>query len=545
MNENEKNMEMEQNPYDALIKEERLEPAIVLKPSQQLSEPEQIEKAVEIKPLADQAIYSKLKRKEKREDQRFHFTVEEDLLVPDTEPDMEIIYNVEGCTKNIHIEDNNIHGTASLETMYLPGKDHNDRVVILESTIDFKKELEQDGDVNVHCKIRQIDFRVINERKYKVILQLEVIVELIEEQEYQLFNGIKDEELEVKKEKIQFTNLVATKTKETEISENVSINDEKIRPVKILKASFTIAENHRQLTREKLILNDTIWVRIIYMAEVAYQGNLANNVMYYQGKIDCTQFLLLDDENEISCSKVDYDISGLTADINTAGNGFCIEGIVRTKADLYGITEKEIITDFFHKKEDFIYDRQEQMISSGMNFEMQTIEVQEKIALQSDGELPSRILYESGHMIESKLDENTIKGKLQIEVLLITENGRTISARKNAEFTASTKKKNVELNAIMIREIQSEISSSGNIVFTVQIQASLYQEYENTLTLISNPCLVRDDKQKNNYPIIICTAKAGDTVWDIAKKYKVPPENITKLNNVENIVEGMRLVIAK
>lgn len=545
MGENEKRIEMKENPYDSLVKEEPIEPAIVLNKQVKQDEPVHIEPSVEIIPLSDRTIYSQMKFQEDRRTKALNITVEEELLVPDTEPDMEMIFNVDADIQNIKVEDGNLTGSLLVETMYLPNNNHNDRIIVIQSSVILKKNIEMKTKGNIECKVRHIDSHIINERKYKITAVLEVTSYEVEEKSYEIFEAIKNEELECQKEKINFLNLATTKTKETELNENLSIKDENIRPVKILKTKFSITENHKQMSKEKVITNDSIWVRIIYLAEVAYQGNLANNIMYYQGNVDVTQFISFGEESEISYCKIDSDISGLQAQVNGAGNGFRIEGIVKSKAYMYNVQEKEIITDFFHKKDKIICDKKEEQICNGLEMSSQSVDLHENITIQGGNEFPNRILYVDGKIIESSLENNEINGKLQIQILTITEDNRTVVARKNVEFTASASINDAQLEDVLIREMSADVSGSGKIDVDLQLQVKLCSRKMTSVTLIQNPCIAKEEGATVNYPIIICTVKNGETIWDIAKKYQVPADHITSINNVETIQEGMRLVIAK
>lgn len=133
MDENEKRIEMKENPYDSLVKEETIEPAIVLNSQVKQSESEYIEKPVEIMPLSDRTIYSEMKFDEDRRTSEIRLTIEEELLVPDTEPDMEMIFNVDVNVQTIKVEDNNLTGSLLVETMYLPNNNHNDRIIVIQS----------------------------------------------------------------------------------------------------------------------------------------------------------------------------------------------------------------------------------------------------------------------------------------------------------------------------------------------------------------------------------------------------------------------------
>jgi LysM repeat protein len=90
-----------------------------------------------------------------------------------------------------------------------------------------------------------------------------------------------------------------------------------------------------------------------------------------------------------------------------------------------------------------------------------------------------------------------------------------------------------------------EIVNQNQISVTVQLQAEVEVFVKGQIKLISNPCIVREETQKKNYPVILYTVKQNDNLWDIAKKYRVPVERIMEINKTETIREGMKIVVAK
>ncbi len=58
----------------------------------------------------------------------------------------------------------------------------------------------------------------------------------------------------------------------------------------------------------------------------------------------------------------------------------------------------------------------------------------------------------------------------------------------------------------------------------------------------------KENSEEDEYKMIVYFVKKGDTIWSIAKKFKVYMENIIKLNNLENpdkINVGDRLYIMR
>ena len=97
MNEKERTMVPEFNPYDLLTEPETkpVKSPVILGNAGKPEKKIQGENAMEIIPLASKAIYNKIPLKEWNTVDTINFEIEEDILVPDTFPDMEMILNMD------------------------------------------------------------------------------------------------------------------------------------------------------------------------------------------------------------------------------------------------------------------------------------------------------------------------------------------------------------------------------------------------------------------------------------------------------------------
>lgn len=571
MSEFENTMELSINPYDDLIEkpaEPVVSPVILTGPGRK--EPELPGKTMELVPLAGDVIHKADTVRELVELWSGEAEVEEDLLVPDTEADMETVLNIEAAAGSLGIHEAEggsceIRGDLKLETMYRSAGVYNNALSVISAAIPFKKNCGAVevpvADIIVCAEIKKKEHHIINERKYRVKVQIGLTLKTVCEKEMAWFDGIKGQELYLKKEPVKFAELISRKSRDSEVDEELLINNEKIQPLKILKSCFTIAENHRKITREKLIINETIWVRIIYMAEIASKGNLSGQPMLFLGKIDHTQFFTLGkNESEALACTVHPHAEDLKVEINDAFTGFRVTGDVISDICLYRFPEKEIVTDFYHGTEEMTCDRNAGPVCTGLENLCVEHTVRESISLNDNGGDDQRIIYldasAGGITAEATAKGIAVKGRLQLEVITMNEGDYTVRASKMCDFTcmadlpdhasrsAGEHGLRVEQNSVLVREMTGDISG-GMINITAQIQAQLTVYEERQLTVISNPCIVRSGETVKVYPLTVYTVKENETVWDIAKRFRVPEENITDVNAAEDIHPGKKIVIVK
>jgi hypothetical protein len=146
-----------------------------------------------------------------------------------------------------------------------------------------------------------------------------------------------------------------------------------------------------------------------------------------------------------------------------------------------------------------------------------------------------------------------VSGKLQLEAVTINDGDYTSVARKICDFNCSTDAPEADSNCsiriktdrIFVREVSGDISGGAQINLTVHVQAQLTLLQECNIGMISNPCFLRTDEKVKDYPITVYTVKENESVWDIAKRFRVDEKNITEINRKEDICAGKKIVIVK
>jgi hypothetical protein len=484
--------------------------------------------------------------------------VEEDLLVPDTFPDMEMILNVDARVLSgeifIENETSEIKGRIKLETMYRTDENYGNNISVLPAELNFTEILKCDGAVHLNPQISKIEYRIANERKYKIRVMIEIDVKCEREKEHLIFEGIDGETLHLKKKQLCLMDLLSRKISESNVSEELLINDEKIRPVKILKYKVNVAENHRQLTKEKLVLNQTLWIRVMYLAEIASKGNLSNQVMFFRGKVDHTQFISLGKmEGETESCITASSAENIKVDINRESNGFEISGEIATEIACYGYMERELVADFYHSKEEMTCDRKTENVCAGVERISVEQTIRESIGLQQESGDELRIIYLDAQpfdvTVAAEESAAVVRGKLHMEAVVMNEGDYTILAKKICDFSCIKElpqEKNcvLELSGFTVRELTGDIAGT-DINLTAQIQADINIFKEAEFTHISNPCIVKSSKPEKCYPITIHTVSEGESVWDIGKKYKVSEECIMHYNKEDSIKAGNKIIIVK
>ncbi len=224
--------------------------------------------------------------------------VEEDVLIPDVKPDMKSLLYIEG---RLQMPAHNVpFGSVSIKaegdiiasTLYMPeGGEGIKGPISLETRIPFREDAAIDASSNsqivIEAKIESIDVERINERKFRIKADILLTPREYRVREIKMFEGLENEEIECRHEGIKAMDVAFRKTETFELSEELRLKDDMPDIDMILLAGVNVVENHKQINREKAVIDATVFLNILYED---------HDPAFYQGKLEFTQFIKIDEE---------------------------------------------------------------------------------------------------------------------------------------------------------------------------------------------------------------------------------------------------------
>lgn len=521
-----------------------------------------------------EAIYHNEKVVQPEKEMKITYQFEEDLLVPDIKPDMREILIMDGdCdfspeAKKVTPKTDDllpIMGTVTLQTLYA-GEGEDQEPVAVTSKVPYKYQWalnpQTEADAVFSCRVKNLEYMIINERKFRVKITLEFSARLFVLRTFSLFQGLKDEPLEMRTDKIDLTALELTKHDVLTVDEVFQPKDKGNTPQNILKQDFVITENYRQATKEKIVINGFIHCSILYTAEPEEkEDGSGRTICHYNRRIEFTQFIPIEREHrEKSWSDVKtyYQNDGLAVSVerdeeNPERVGFRIRGEVKTRIELYRQRLLETVSDAYHREKNFACDFFRLEAANRWNSSTGETAIRE-IASLPEGAKAKEILYCQGKIMQSNCvcekGRIVVTGKAACSVLWKDAGGDVHVTRHTADFRGSVEIESLQPGqgavvepvvrsawAEMISEKQAEINCS------ILLLAETFETGE--IIRIENPRFV-DGACSKQYPMVIVSVEKGDTLWGLAKKYKTTEEDIRKANRLEGEPEiGSRLLMIK
>ena len=525
-----------------------------------------------IVPVTGNAVYTPVQVTNISEKPKTVITIEEDILVPDTKPDLREILLIDGSALLSSREIDRINktddyiglsGEVELKTLYIPeNRQAAGPVIAVQTRVPFKERWHTDiapgATLIMDCRAEKIEYMVINERKYRVKISLSIAARECIDRKVDIFEGLSGEDLQMLKERAEITSISLRKKDTLTISENLEIKEEG-NFESILKQDISVAENYKQITAEKIVINGFIYVNLLYTVT---GESTCDSIRQAQERVEFTQFIPIKQQAE-GVGSICFDSSGLRVKLvqdEEQGEVFRLEGEIITFAELYTVTERDIIVDGYHREKDFICDFTEERSRVPVATSTGEASVREIISPDAAYGEVEKILYTTGEIVDSEsrgeqgkvITEGTLQAKMICVSLRNEEEPQIFSIRQGVPFRVVTTVPQMTGGEIIsaktqVRDIWAEKINGKQLEFnaTVMVGAEIMREV--AFKVLTNPAFEESTSKETMAPMVVYVAGKDDTLWSIAKKFKTSADSVSKLNELEDegIVQGRKLLIIR
>lgn len=525
-----------------------------------------------IVPVTGNAVYTPVQVTNITEKPKTVITIEEDILVPDTKPDLREILLIDGRARLSSREIDRINktddyiglsGEVELQTLYMPeNRQVAGPVIAVQTRVPFKERWHTDiapgATLILDCRTEKIEYMVINERKYRVKISLAIMARECVDRKVDIFEGINGEEIQMLKERVEISSIALRKKDTLTISENLEIKEDG-NFESILKQDINVVENYKQFTAEKVVINGFIFVNLLYTVT---GENTLDCIRQAQERVEFTQFIPVKQQGSGGGSLC-FDGSGLRVKLvqdEEAGEVFRLEGEIITYVELYAGTEREIIVDGYHREKDFICDFNEERSRTPVASAAGEASVREIISPDAAyGEI-EKILYTTGEIMDSEsrgeqgkvITEGSLQAKMICMSLRDEEEPQLFSIRQKMPFRVVTAVpqmtgKEIISTRIHVRDIWAEKINGKQLEFNASVMAGSEIMREVPFKVLANPAFEESTAKETMAPMVVYVAGKDESLWSIAKRFKTSVESVAKLNQLEEgqIAEGRKLLIIR
>jgi len=468
--------------------------------------------------------------------------VEGDMIVPDIKPDIINTINTTGnvCIYKKEVLDGKVRidGNVDVSVIYL-AEDESDNTRGLNTRIDFTNVFDIENcmsgmEADQKIRIKQIECKVLNERKISIKVTLEVEIKVYCNEEFSMIKNIDEiEDMKCLRNNMQIDSLIgigqtATSAKDTVIIENID------NIMEILKTDVNIINTDTKISYNKVLAKAEACVKIMYLTD-------DSRIRTVESIIPVMGFVDIPDITEDSMCDTYYELRNIMINPNSVEeHSISVELEIEIYAKVYQKREMEIIQDLYHpcNKVEFTEKQIKTMTNKQKNDN--TCHVNEKISVPEINENEIYDVESNINILETKLMKNRIlyEGEISLNIIFQSNNVAKMNAKNyKLPFRHEVEMQDIDQNTVVDTSIEVSrqdfiLSSNSNIECNMDIVFRISTYNMETISIIDN--IEVSEQEDNPYSMTIYFVKTGDTLWSIAKRFKSTVEDIVRVNEIED-----------
>lgn len=484
--------------------------------------------------------------------------VEEDFVVPDIKPDILNTIRTNGtvCIYKKEVMDGKVKldGCIHVYIMYL-ADDEEASIRSLNTTLEFSQTVDFDvvkSGMLLEDKIvlKSVECRVLNGRKVQVKALMDMELKVLSNEEIEFVKEIEEiKDVQLLDKTLNLNSLLGTGTTKVYAKDTIVI-DNIDNLAEIMKVDISMMNQETKVSYNKVLVKADACVKILYRTEDNRICS-ASNLIPIMGFIDMPE---VTDEN---LCDVHYEIKNLFVKPNNVEeHSIYIEAELEINCNVYQMKEINIIEDLYSPTVNLAYKqrkikaiaqkesikdicqiREKQFITEIGNHKIYDVEVKPTIVKQSI--LTNRIMYE---------------GEINLNFLFDAENSSRIETKNvvlpftfSMDCAGATQTSEVETNIIIALQ-DFTVMPDENIDIKIDLEFHVNLSNNQMLHVIEE-INIEEERNEEKYSLIIYFVKPGDTLWNIAKRFRSTVESIASVNGIEdenkiNIGEQLFIPIA-
>jgi len=481
--------------------------------------------------------------------------VEQDILVPDTKPDVMKIIQVEAIPfiGNVEVVDSGIRVTGEITYYIIYRAMDKDKTRGISMTYPFSQTInvpdaKKGMNARVVADVRNIIYSLPNERKVSIKTELLFRYAITDKSDVELIQGITgSEDIETKNSQDVFYNVISTKQEVLDAKEDIVIPENVPGIGEILRVSSNITNTDYKVSYNKILVKGDINVELLYL-----EKGETENIFTYTVTVPFTGMIEFDNISENYRFDIKYVLRNLEI-VMGDNNMLTISGEVIADAIMFEEKKVDYVNDFYSTNSKLNYDKSEVAVIKNKETVNKQINVKDNIGITDD---KNKILaYNVGlSHLNSKISGSNLYVDGPLKVMITFENKETgmvdskiydMLVDTTVALGKDVDEDNVEVDITV--ENKMVTVQNGNIEANIILNVKAEIENIDKITIIGN--IEEENLNPEEFDsMYMYIVKKGDNLWSIAKKYKTTVDKIANINNIvdENKIDmGQKLLIIR
>ena len=481
---------------------------------------------------------------------------EGDVIVPDAKPDVLNIICTSGVVciykKEMIDEKIKLEGKVDTYIMYMTD-DTNERTRGITTSLDLSEvinisNITSDMESRICANIKEIEAKVVNERKISVKATIELNIEVFSKEEISIVNSLENtDEIKMLQEELTINSLVGSGETKIYAKDNISI-DNIDNLVEILKLNVGICNKDIKISYNKVLTKAEAEVKMVYLTE-------DNRINKTTSRIPIIGFIDIQDVNEENQCDTNYEIRNIIIKPNSVEeHSVYIEMEIAVMTTAYEEKTINIIQDLYSPSENIEFNKKTVKSIAGMRKISETKEISERIKME---ELHNRNILDVDvvpNIMKQTIEGDKINynGVVELKFMLMGEDLQVMIKKESISFQYSieniTNGENLNINTnIEVTNQDFIIQEGGEVLENIQMTMNTMMNRNIHINTIDE-VQTNGEREEQDYSIIMYIVKKGESLWSIAKTFGSTIEDIVRANGIENpdqISIGEKLYIPK
>lgn len=461
----------------------------------------------------------------------------QDVIVPDIKKDMVSILdgNFFCYFSKVEILNERIKVSGNIDS-YISYISSSEETEGLQNSFNFDDVLEnkiitEDMNLKYNIEVLKQEIKIINERKISILITVQISYEVYGIDEIEFFNDFNLlEDIQIASKKINLQTLVGVNSNLASLKEEIKVDGSDVIE-EILKVDTNIINKEIKISYNKVLTKADLQVKIIYLTK---DGRIVKT----NEKFPIVSFIELENVKEENVCSTDYQIRNILLNINNSDeNSITIQMEYEIICKAFENIEQEVVSDLYSLKYDTEITSKEIEIMNNLSESVnEKIDINERINLENT----TNVIDVFGKCKAIKDEEGEVELKIYFE---------------------SNNKIGLNVKTITLPVINKKINNQGDLILA-QID---FDFNNNVLSILGNMefqgidlqketiKIVQNVVQKNlviedEYGMIVYSVKKNDSLWNVAKKFRVKQESIIHSNELEepyNLNYGEKIYIIR
>lgn len=489
-------------------------------------------------------------------------TVEGDIIVPDTKPDILKILQVDAiaCVTHKSIENGRVktNGRVDFKILYIPDKE-DEKIKSILTSFDFSQPLDcgkvsDDMLIAASANAERVDFSLINSRKLRIKATTGIDYEICAPKTLEIAVDVTgSDSAELCKEPLKLQNSVDFCEHEISVKENLEVPNGQASICELLKADAKVTDTEYKTVTGKIVVKGAVCISLLYCDE-------NGKIEFMEEEIPFTEVLDCEDTTESSICDIDYFITDMNCSVEEDSDGDCrvvsVDMIITAQVKATECVELEMISDCYEPYMRTELSREEVALEEIVARVNSQNTIREMIDPGADA--PSVLgVYEviaKPCVVKAELQNNKLlcEGNVETYILYVSDSNENPVYSIKKEFPFSYM---IDCDADdegLVPEIKAEVRHTGynlNAAGEIELRCILSINaniVKKRMINIINSVETEEIAGRDKKGIVIYFVQKGDSLWSIAKNYCVPREAVLSFNNIkeeDKLKQGSRLFI--